>query len=123
LRFLGFRRWKEFVERRVKRANAGAVQPRTSAVAAQRIVQLEEAAARNLPFKTNCLEQSLVLWPLLRRRGFSAELKFGARKDAGKFEAHAWVELDGEALNNDSEENRGFVPFDGAVAATQRHAE
>jgi Transglutaminase-like superfamily len=123
LRFLGFRRWKEFVERRVERANAGAVQPRISAVAAQRIVQLEEAAARNLPFKTNCLEQSLVLWPLLRRRGFSAELKFGARKDAGKFEAHAWVELDGEALNNDSEENRGFVPFDGAVAATQRHAE
>lgn len=86
-------------------------------------MQLEEAAARNLPFKTNCLEQSLVLWPLLRRRGFPAELKFGARKDAGKFEAHAWVELDGEALNNDSDESRGFVPFDAGAAVTQRHAE
>ena len=123
LRVFGFRRWKGFVERRAERANGGTAQPRISEVSAKRIVQLEEAAARNLPFKTNCLEQSLVLWPLLRRHGFRAELKFGARKDAGKFEAHAWVELDGEALNSDSEENRGFVPFDGAVAATQRHAE
>ena len=123
LRVFGFRRWKEFVERRAEHANGGTAQPRICAVSAERIVQLGAAAARNLPFKTNCLEQSLVLWPLLRRRGFPAELRFGARKDAGKFEAHAWVELNGEALNNDSEENRGFVPFDGAVAATQRHAE
>jgi hypothetical protein len=120
LRVFGFRRWKGFLE---QRANRGTAQPRNSSVSARRVVQLEEAAARNLPFKTNCLEQSLVLWPLLRRRGFPAELKFGARKDAGKFEAHAWVELDGEALNSGTEKNRGFVPFDGAVAATQRHAE
>ena len=123
LRVFGFRRWKGFVERRAERANGGTAQPRIFAASAKRIVQLEEAAARNLPFKTNCLEQSLVLWALLRRRGFPAELKFGARKDAGNFEAHAWVEMDGEALNDGTEENRGFVPFDGAVAATQRHTE
>ena len=122
LRVFGFRRWKEFVERRAERANGGTAQPPISAVSVKRILQLEEAAARNLPFKTNCLEQSLVLWPLLRRRGFPAELKFGARKDAGKFEAHAWVELDGEALNNHSGDI-GFVPFDGAAAATRRYAE
>jgi Transglutaminase-like superfamily len=123
LRVFGFRRWKGFVDRRAEQANRDTAQARISAVSAKSVAQLVAAAARNLPFKTNCLEQSLVLWLLLRRRGFPAELKFGARKDAGKFEAHAWVELDGEALNSDSEDNRGFVPFDGAVAATERRAE
>ena len=123
LRVFGFRRWKEFVDRRAEYPHGTSAGQRVCGTSAPRIVQLEAAAARNLFFKTNCLEQSLVLWSLLRHRGFDAKLKFGARKDAGKFEAHAWVELDGEPLNNESDENRGFVPFDGAVAATQRHAE
>jgi Transglutaminase-like superfamily len=123
LRVLGFRRWKEFVERRAKRPNSVQTAREASGMSAKRIAQLVAAAARNLFFKTNCLEQSLVLWPLLRRRGFPAELKIGARKDAGRFEAHAWVELDEFALNYGSEENRGFVPLDAAVTAIQRHAE
>ena len=55
---------------------------------------MEDAAARNLFFHTNCLEQSLVLWWLLRRRGIAADLRIGARKDSDRFEAHAWVEFD-----------------------------
>jgi hypothetical protein len=123
LRVFGFRCWKEFLERRAERPNGKQTEQDASGVSAKRIVQLETAATRNLLFKTNCLEQSLVLWMLLRRRGFPAELKIGVRKDGGEFEAHAWVELDGEALNNESEENREFVPFDRPVAAMQRHAE
>jgi Transglutaminase-like superfamily len=123
LRIFGFRRWKEFVARRAQRPSDEQTKRRASGISAKRMARLEAAVARNLFFKTNCLEQSLVLWPLLRRRGFPAELKIGARKDAGRFEAHAWVELDGCALNNDSEEDRGFVPFDGPAATTQRHAE
>jgi Transglutaminase-like superfamily len=118
LRLLGFRRWRGVIARRAERG--AQVGERARGISAKRIVQLETAAARNLFFETNCLEQSLVLWPLLRRRGFPAELKIGARKDEGRFEAHAWVELDGKALND---ENRGFVPFERAVAATESSAE
>ena len=84
---------------------------------------MQAAAARNLFFKTNCLEQSLVLWSLLRRHGFAAELKIGARKEAGRFEAHAWVELDRIPVNDDTDSNRQFVPFDGAITSLETQTE
>lgn len=121
LRVFGFRRCKEFVQWRAGRS--AAMGHGSSAVSANRILQLVAAAARNLFFSTNCLEQSLVLWSILRRRGFSADLKFGARKEAGRFEAHAWVELDGRALNDETDSQGKFVPFDGAIAPMETQAE
>lgn len=118
LRLVGFRRWKQVVARRAELGPQA--EKKARGISAERIAELVAAAARNLFFKTNCLEQSLVLWPLLRRRGFPAELKIGARKDAGWFEAHAWVELDGRALND---ANHGFVPFEPAAAAMESRAE
>jgi hypothetical protein len=95
----------------------------SSAISANRISQLESAAARNLFFNTNCLEQSLVLWSILRREGFAADLKMGARKEAGRFEAHAWVELNGLPLNDDTGGERTFVPFDDAIGSMERQPE
>ena len=118
LRVFGFRRWREFVSGRIESSK-----DRFSGISANRILQLQAAAARNLFFKTNCLEQSLVLWSLLRRHGFAAELKIGARKEAGRFEAHAWVELDRIPVNDDTDSNRQFVPFDGAIASLETQTE
>src|SRR5271154_3635365 len=98
LRVFGFAPWKNFAMRFVRRSTTKNAHGSAPATSANRIMQLEMAAARNLFLKTNCLEQSLVLWSLLQRRGFPAELKFGARKESGRFEAHAWVELEGRAL-------------------------
>jgi hypothetical protein len=123
LRVFGFRRCKEFVLWRAGRSSAMGSGHRSSAISANRILQLEAAAARNLFFSTNCLEQSLVLWSILRRRGFAADLKFGARKEAGQFEAHAWVELNGRALNDETDSPSKFVPFDGAIAPVETQAE
>jgi hypothetical protein len=123
LRVFGFRRWKEFIVRRAGPAAGAHAERRSPEISENRIVQLEAAAARNLFFKTNCLEQSLVLWSLLRGRDFPADLKFGARKVAGRFEAHAWVELNGCALNNETDSHQHFVPFDGAVTSMETQAE
>ncbi|MGH9744571.1 MAG: lasso peptide biosynthesis B2 protein [Candidatus Acidiferrales bacterium] len=79
---------------------------------AQRIARLEAATARNLFFRANCLEQSLALCWMLRRRRMNAELRIGARKEANRLEAHAWVELSGSALGDASEEHLHFVPFE-----------
>jgi len=120
LRALGFSRWLRMLERRVSQLESRS--GTSAAVSANRIAQLQEAAALNLFFPTSCLERSLALWSLLRRRGFPAELKFGARKQSEKFEAHAWVELNGVALNNPAEEQREFAPFDGAIASMETRA-
>jgi hypothetical protein len=122
LRLLGFRRWKDLVIRRSEEPATLGSEASEPKIPAIRIRQLEGATARNLFFATNCLEQSLVLWSLLRRRGFPADLKFGARKEAGRFEAHAWVELNGCALDSESDEHREFIPFEGAIASVETQA-
>ena len=116
LRLAGFRRWKTVL---AWLAPSPSVTARQTAAAqreaAQTIARISAAAARNFFFDTNCLEQSLVLWWLLRRRGIAAELRIGARKEFERFEAHAWVEVDSAVLNDASAEHQHFVPFDGPI--------
>jgi tetrahydromethanopterin S-methyltransferase subunit G len=50
-----------------------------------------------LPTDSRCLIRSLVLVHLLARRSIPSTLVIGVRKESG-FEAHAWVEHDGEAV-------------------------
>jgi hypothetical protein len=38
------------------------------------------------------------------------------------FEAHAWVELNGCALDSESDEHREFIPFEGAIASVETQA-
>jgi len=67
------------------------------------------AAAILIPGRIECLEQSLALWYLLRRRGVGTELTFGMRQYP--FGAHAWVTYRGEPLNEDREALRHYVAF------------
>jgi hypothetical protein len=113
LRVAGFRRWKNLLgwlaPRVVPEAAASNVSLEETA---RQIARMEEAAVRNVFFGTNCLEQSLVLWWLLRIRGIAAELRIGARKEANRFEAHAWIEFQGVILNGAGEEHLHFAPFE-----------
>lgn len=74
-----------------------------------------------LPYQSKCLLESMALWYLLRRRGYAAELLLGARTLLGPFEAHAWVELDGEVLNDTADVRNIYEPFD-LAGASQRVA-
>jgi hypothetical protein len=124
LRLTGFRRWRSILGRLMPAASRVCVQPNHElADSARAIVRMEAAAARHLFFHANCLEQSLVLWWMLRRHGVAAELRIGASKQAGRFEAHAWVEHCGAVLNDPNGEHRYFVPFDGPIDSmeTQTH--
>jgi hypothetical protein len=115
LRTVGFRRWRSVLESPAIRKKANAPAPEVSTREIANVVRMEEAAARNLFIDTNCLEQSLVLWWLLQKRGVAADLLIGARKDANRFEAHAWVEFAGAALNSTGEGHLHFVPFEEQV--------
>ena len=59
-----------------------------------------------------CLEESLTLWYLLRKQGIAASLRIGVRKENERFEAHAWVEHRGEALNQDEAMHRHYAAFE-----------
>ena len=72
------------------------------------------AAARNVWRRATCLEKSLAIWSLLRRRGIASQLRIGARNIGGKFEAHAWVEHEGVAINEPENPHRHYATFDTA---------
>jgi hypothetical protein len=116
LRLTGFRRWKSVMDR-WSHANSNDSPPNRASNlnSVEEISRLAAATARHLPFPTNCLEQSLVLCWLLKRRGISADLRIGARKEADRFEAHAWVEVAGLAVDPGNEEHVHFVPFKPSV--------
>lgn len=59
------------------------------------------------PGRAICLEQSLTLYLLLRRRGIPVELRIGVQPYP--FHAHAWVEFEGEPVNEEAEVVRQFV--------------
>ena len=124
LRLAGFRRWKSVLARLAPRANTTAQhQTASQRESSEAIARMAAAAARNVFFGTNCLEQSLVLWCLLRRRGIAAELRIGARKEFERFEAHAWVEVDSAVLNDATAEHVHFVPFDGPISPLEARPE
>jgi len=124
LRLIGFRRWERVLEVFAPPVNTtGSAQSASVQDAALLIARMQAAAARNLFFHPNCLEQSLVLRWLLRRRGIDAVLRIGARKDSERFEAHAWVELDSQVMNDASAEHRHFVPFERPILSMEARIE
>ncbi len=78
---------------------------------ARHAARIVDAAAVRGITRANCLDRSLALWCLLRRRGIPAELRLGARPIAGGIRAHAWIELDGRVVNDLEEICRQFAPF------------
>ncbi len=85
--------------------------------ALDRSCRMVSAAAHYGPVRPTCLSESLALWFLLRHQDIPASLRIGVRKTATKFEAHAWVEFDGVALNQPDEHHRHYSAFDRAFSA------
>ena len=56
------------------------------------------ATSRYIP-RSTCLVQALAMSLLLKHYGHSSDLRIGvARNEEGKFQAHAWVERNGQVL-------------------------
>ena len=107
LRIVGVRRWQAILSLCLasRSLSDGAL---AQAEATARIVW---AAATYGFWRANCLQQAIVLCWLLRRRGIACELRIGVRKDAQRFEAHAWVEHAGVALNGGGDDHLPFTPL------------
>jgi hypothetical protein len=75
------------------------------------------SAGRHGLVQASCLAKSLTLWWLLGRQGIASQLRIGIRKENGKFEAHAWVERDGVAVNEPDDHHRHYAAFDKAFSS------
>ena len=84
---------------------------------ARTAARMIEAASRNGIARGNCLSKSVALWWLLKRKDISAELRIGARKAGRELEAHAWVELDGQILNDADDVRDSYAAFDGPMTS------
>lgn len=108
MRFVALRRVQRWIER--------PDQPFGNKKAALRmnpriITRITFAASKYGLVRGNCLSRSLILCYLLRREGYDARLRLGGRQEGKSFEAHAWVELNGEPVDERDEIRSSFVPF------------
>jgi hypothetical protein len=85
-----------------------------------RAIRMVQLAARYCQPWANCLKKSLVLWGLLRRQGIDSELRIGVKREAGNFEAHAWVEWEGIVLNDTQDVRERFAMFERPIEASAK---
>jgi len=115
LRLRGFKKTRESLEKYQSQGSAAA--PSAAGANLETVLGISHmvrAAARYGLVRASCLEESLTLWHVLRKRGYAAKLRIGVRKTAEKFEAHAWVEHEGAALNQAEEMHRHYAAFESA---------
>ena len=99
--FLGTIAW-------LRRATCGI--PLRAPVSLHEVGEVERLVARVgalFPGRALCLEQSLVLYYLLRKQGVAAEYCHGVQPYP--LLAHAWIELEGKVINDIPERTRLFA--------------
>jgi hypothetical protein len=96
----------------------GALAPRPAAAGgaadAHRLARITDVVGDLWPLRSRCLQRSLVLAWLLRRRGIDGRLRIGVQTDEGGLIAHAWVEVAGEPVNDTRDHCARYAAFEGA---------
>lgn len=105
LKTLGLRRSVKLARRLAKPADPAAGDGRQ----VHEVARMVATAAAFYPGRAQCLEQSLALFLLLRRRGIPAELRLGVQPFP--FAAHAWVEHAGHPVNEREDYVTRLAPF------------
>jgi hypothetical protein len=116
LRLRGFRATQLSLQKRLAKALTGISDQSSRAQAASIALtaRMVRSAAHRSWGSPACLEQSLALWWLLGRQGIASSVRIGTRKSEAKFEAHAWVECDGVAINEPEDAHKHYAAFDEA---------
>ena|ERR1700731_2788422 len=113
LRLRGFRATQSSLQKRLPRAQTAIPDQssRTQTESTALTARMVRSAAHRTWGSPACLEQSLALWWLLGRQGIESSVRIGTRKTDQKFEAHAWVECGGVALNEPEEAHKHYAAF------------
>ncbi len=111
LRLRGYKKTQGWLQEKLKRQKQTLPPVVIKTEDVEMTCRMVRAAERYSPGRATCLEESLLLWYLLQSQDISATLRIGVRKDGAQFEAHAWVEREGIALNQQEEQHRHYAPF------------
>jgi len=114
LRFRGFKNTKEALQKKLP-LNSGPATTNDNdkeAESVAAICRMVRAGSHYGILHPTCLVESLALWYLLQEQKIPAQLRIGVRRLPEKFEAHAWVEYEGVALNQAEEAHKHYAAFD-----------
>jgi len=109
LRWLPFKfvmQWLRSSERFVFRKNS-----KVDPAHFKRLSHLVKLVGRNHLYEMTCLRQALVLRRLLLMENIVTQLQIGVRKEAGSISAHAWLEENGNPLEQSENPIRDFNPL------------
>jgi len=112
LRIRGFKKTKDALQKKLPVVRSQQIRDQHAAQTVQMTCRMVRAGAHYGILQPTCLVESLALWYLLQRQFLPANLRIGVRKVSEKFEAHAWVEFEGMALNQAGEQHRHYAAFD-----------
>ncbi len=111
LRLRGFGKTQDWLQARLQRSYPSPSKPVASMQIVEKTCRMVRAAVYYAMPHAGCLEQSLTLWYLLGVQGISASIRIGIPRQTEPFEAHAWVEHEGVALNQLQEFHNHYHPF------------
>ena len=110
LKTVGLRRTQSWLEKEAFASTGSATEQTRANV--RRAAQMVATACRQYPFRSDCLPRTIVLWSLLRHRGIDGNVRIGVRSDTqGEFQAHAWLEWNGEVINDAGDVAEQYLPF------------
>lgn len=94
--------------------------PDSSLDRARDIAHVVQVAVRRSAFQADCLERSLAIWFLLQREGIAGNLCMGTRFASDAFQAHTWVEVQGQVISDRVDPRLRYVPFDQPISAVKK---
>ncbi len=112
LQFISYRRLIAFLQRTSNKGKPTGDEQRVTSD----IEHMVRLAARYRMTGATCLTRSMTLWWLLRRQGVEGEIQFGVRRDGAEILAHAWIEIEGEVINDRPDIRQVFATFGSASA-------
>jgi hypothetical protein len=113
MRLVGFHRYQAWLTRWGTGRKRSAVPD--AEVAARQAAQMVAVAARYSLFGKTCLPQAIVLSFLLQRMGLNGDLRIGVRQEGNELKAHAWIERQGQVLNDSTDVHQRFAAFAGPI--------
>ena len=116
LRLRGFKKTRESLQSGRNPSFRQEMTKKQMTSAVDKTCRMVKAGAHYGPLQPTCLVESLTLWHLLQTQGIPVQLRIGVRKLSGKFEAHAWVESEGVALNQVEQAHHHYMAFDSGLS-------
>ncbi len=112
LRLSGYKKTQLWLQKKLNDRSELASQAGENAPFLMMTCRMVRAAEHYCFGQASCLEESLLLWYLLQTQSIAAVVRIGVRKQSDKFEAHAWVEQNGIAINQQDEQHHHYAAFD-----------